>query len=186
MYGGLKLVNQKTDTISPYDPARDNTWNLQKGHTYLWTFHVSGQTTVGVSPSMSHNLGNGISNGVAPSPTILHSRGIPANFIGEQNCYYMFTINDDLVKTSNKTSGGYQTDSQYLSYRHFTFTFAYSSTGELGTDLYLTNFQLYDITSVIGKILRSGEIMYSTFVENNDIAKIRNGEEFLANEFIER
>jgi len=28
MWGGLKLVNQTTDTIAAYDANRDNNWNL--------------------------------------------------------------------------------------------------------------------------------------------------------------
>lgn len=87
--------------------------------------------------------------GVSPTPTLIASSGIPADFQGEKDCYYAFTINDDIVKTSNDARAGYDGSSQYLSYRHFTFGWTYSNTGALGTDIYLTNFRLYDITTHI-------------------------------------
>ena len=39
----------------------------------------------------------------------------------------------------------------YLSYNHFGVGFDYRSTGALGTDLYIRNFQMYDITDDIVK-----------------------------------
>ena len=188
MYGGLKLVNQTSDTPAAYDAARDNIWGLQSGHTYLIAFHAKGQSSVGVNFGWTHNMGNGVAAGITPAPTGLTNQGIPANFQGEKDCIYIFTINDSIIKTSTVTrtsSPKYVEGEQYLSYRHLTFSFGYSNTGELGTDLYLTNFRLYDVTSQLAQILKVGIANFHNFVEENGIFKIRYKSEAEANNLIE-
>lgn len=185
MFGGLKLVNQSTDTVSPYNATRDNIWNLQKGHSYILAFHAEGQSS---NPhnylSFNNNMGWGV-GGVSPTPTLIASSGIPADFQGEKDCYYAFTINDDIVKTSNDARAGYDGSSQYLSYRHFTFGWKYSNTGALGTDIYLTNFRLYDITTHVAQFTKQGIANFSQFIEQMEKAQIRKNSELLSSEFIE-
>jgi hypothetical protein len=41
--------------------------------------------------------------GLQPNPSNVSSCGIPANFNGETDCFYDFTINDDIVKTCTST-----------------------------------------------------------------------------------
>ena len=185
MFGGLKLVNQSTDTVSPYNATRDNIWNLQKGHSYILAFHAEGQSS---NPhnylSFNNNMGWGV-GGVSPTPTLIAANGIPADFQGEKDCYYAFTINDDIVKTSNDARAGYDGSSQYLSYRHFTFGWTYSNTGTLGTDIYLTNFRLYDITTHVAQFTKQGIANFSQFIEQMDKAQIRKNSELLSSEFLE-
>jgi len=85
--------------------------------------------------------------GVQPSPTTIVNEGIPADFNGEKDCFYIFKITDAISKPCTTTYSAYVAGTTYLSYRHLTFGWGYTSTGTLGTDLYLTNFRLYDITS---------------------------------------
>lgn len=184
MWGGLKLVNQTSDTVSPYNTARDNSWGLQKTHTYLLAFYAKGQSNNSTSVGFTNNMGWGV-GGVSPNPTILVNSGIPTNFQGEKDCFCVFTINDDIIKTSNDARAGYDGSSQYLSYRHFTFGWGYTNTGALGTDVYLTNFRLYDITNIVGKIKKNGQADFADFVEHNGIAKIEKKAEFLTNNLIE-
>lgn len=185
MWGGLKLVNQTSDTIAAYTLPRDNCWNLQQGHTYLFAFHVKGQSSNGTSFVWSNNMGWG-GGGVNATPTQIVNDGIPANFNGEKECIYIFTINDSISKTCTSSYSSYTANTTYLSYRHLTFGYGYSSTGELGTDIYLTNFRLYDITNFIGQIKKTGQANFSDFVENSNIAKILKNSEFLMNNLIER
>lgn len=188
MFGGLKFVNQSTDTVSEYNSDRDNIWNLQTGHTYILTVHVTGQTHNAASWNITHNMGNGVSVGVAPSPTIIISKGISTDFQGEQDSYCMFTINDNIVKTSTVTRTStpkYVEGVQYLSYRHIALYFGYGNTGELGTDLYLTNFRLYDITNHMAEFTKMGQAKFFDFVEQMDKAQIRKNSELLSSEFIE-
>ena len=185
MYGGLKLVNQSTDTVSPYNATRDNIWGLQQNHTYLFAFHVKGQSSNAVgSFGWTNNMGWGV-GGVGPTPTLVAKGSLPSNFNSEMDCYYIFTISDAIVKTSNDARGGYDGNSDYLSYRHITFNWNYTNTGTLGTDLYLTNFRLYDVTNHMAEFTKIGQAKFYSFVEQMNKCQIRKNSELLSTEFIE-
>ena len=92
-------------------------------------------------------------------------------------CYYIFTINDAIIKTSNDARAGYDGSSNYLSYRHFCLNWTYANTGTLGTDIYLTNFRMYDITSYMAKFNKNGQANFIDFIEQLDICKIRKNSE---------
>ena len=186
MWGGLKLVNQTSDTISPYNANRDNVWGLQKTHTYLFAFHAKGQSSNSPSLNVQNNMGWDRIAGMGPNPTYISTSTIPANFNGEKDCYIIFTINDDIIKTATETKGGYTTGEQYLSYRDLSLNYGYTDTGALGTDLYLTDFRLYDITNYIGQIKKTGITNFSDYVERNGILQIRNKAELLTSNLIER
>lgn len=186
MWGGLKLVNQSSDTVAEYNSTRDNIWGLQQGHTYLFAFHAKGQSSNSPSLNAQSNMGWDRIAGVGPNPTYIASSTIPANFNGEKDCYLIFTIGDTIIKTATETKGGYTTDLQYLSYRHLSLNYGYTNTGELGTDLYLTDFRLYDVTNYFGKIQKTGITNFSDYVERNGILQIRKKAELLTNNLIER
>ena len=185
MWGGLKLVNQKTDTIAAYDSNRDNNWGLQKGHTYFAAFHAKGKSSNSTSWGWANNMGWS-GGGVNASPTIITNIGIPSDFQGEKDCIFIFTINDDIAKNCTSAYSSYVANTTYLSYRHLTFGWGYSSTGTLGTDLYLTDLRLYDITNYMAKITRQGQAKFYDFVEQLNKAQIRRNSEFLSSNFIER
>ena len=185
MWGGLKLVNQKTDTIAAYDSNRDNNWGLQKGHTYFAAFHAKGKSSNSTSWGWANNMGWS-GGGVNASPTIITNIGIPSDFQGEKDCIFIFTINDDIAKNCTSAYSSYVANTTYLSYRHLTFGWGYSSTGTLGTDLYLTDLRLYDITNYMAKITKQGQAKFYDFVEQLNKAQIRRKSEFLSSNFIER
>jgi hypothetical protein len=170
--------------VSPYNAARDNIWGLETGHTYLLVFHVKGKSNNSATIGFTNNMGWGV-GGVSPSPTIISGVGIPQNFDGEMDCYCIFKINDAIVKTSSDARGGYDGSSQYLSYRHITFGFNYTNTGEMGTDIYLTNFRLYDISSYKAQITKQGIANFYDFVEDDNMFKIRKNSEVKTSNLIE-
>ena len=185
MWGGLLINNQTTRTIAAYDASRDNIWNLQKNHTYIFAFHAKGQSSNSPSLIVESNMGWDRIAGVGPNPTYLASKTIPANFNGEQDCYIIFKIEDDIVKVATENKSSYVQGTSYLSYKELCLNYFYTATGTLGTDLYLTNFRLYDITDQISQIKKTGAINFSSLVEQVDKAQIRKNSELLATEFIE-
>lgn len=185
MWGGLLINNQTIRTIAAYDATRDNIWGLQKGHTYIFAFHVKGQSTNSPSLIAESNMGWDRIAGVGPNPTYIATRTIPTDFNGEQDCYTIFTINDDIVKVATESKSSYVQGTSYLSYRELCLNYTYTSTGTLGTDIYLTNFRLYDITSHKAEITKMGQVDFSHFIEQIGNCKIRKQAEILASEFIE-
>lgn len=184
MWGGLKLVNQSTDTIAAYDANRDNWWHLQQNHTYIAAFHARGKSSNATTWGWANNMGWS-GGGVNPSPTIIANEGIPANFNGEKDCFYIFKITDAISRPCTSAYSSYVAGTTYLSYRHLTFGWGYASTGTLGTDLYLTNFRLYDITSNMAQFTKQGQANFYDIVEQMDKAQIRKNSELLSSEFIE-
>ena len=184
MWGGLRLNNQSTGGIHAYNASQDNMWKLQQGHTYLIGFHVKGQSSNSTTFGFSNNMGwDG--GGVSPSPTILVNDGIPTNFNGEKDCTCIFTINDTIVKTCTSAYSSYTAGTDYLSYRDFTFGWGYSSTGALGTDVYLTNLHMYDITSLVAKFGKNGVVKIGDLNERMNDCRIIKNAELCASEFIE-
>lgn len=119
---------------------------LVKGRTYIIMFDISGQSSNGLSTFYwTNNMGWG-GGGLEPSPSNIESDGMPSNFQGTKTCWYKFTINDEVYKTCTSQYAHFQVGTVYPSYNHFGFGFGYSKTGELGTDLYITNIRMYDLT----------------------------------------
>lgn len=139
MWGGLRIYNTNIT----------GTQILTKGHTYIIKFHVKGKCSR--SPEKfrwSYDMGwEGNNAGLLPQPTNVTYDFIPNPFQGEKECFYKFTVSDDIYKTctvsySNKVAGN-----SYLSYHHFCFNYPYGNTGSLGVDLYLSDFRMYDLTN---------------------------------------
>lgn len=185
MWGGLLINNQTTRTIASYDASRDNVWNLQKNHTYMFAFHAKGQSSNSPSLVVESNMGWDRIAGVGPNPTYLASNTIPVDFNGEQDCYIIFKIEDDVVKVATENKSSYVQGNSYLSYRELCLNYGYTATGTLGTDLYLTDFRLYDITNHMAEFTKMGQAKFYDFVEQMNKCKIRKNSELLATEFIE-
>ena len=187
MYGGLKLINSSGSGVHIYNSSTDNIFNLIKGHKYRIMFHVKGKSSNPFSDfGWSNQMGWG-GGGLNPTPSALSSHGISSNFNGEEDCFYEFTINDDIVKTCT-TSYSYATQgNNYLSYNHFAVGFTYASTGTLGTDLYITNLRMYDITD--GKnfqIFKTGIISTAGIIERDqNLTSLNKSGELLVNNFYE-
>lgn len=144
---------------------------LQKGHSYILKWHVKGQTCDSIDPYFTNQMGWG-GGGLDPNPSNVEKTYLPAGFIGEKDCYYKFTINDDVYKVCTVSYSGFVQGETYPSYRDFAFGASYSITNDLGTDLYITNIRLYDITNLTEqqiKILKTNIITCEDFYEGPDI-----------------
>lgn len=142
MWGGLRI---RMDSI-PNDKGI-----LQKGRSYRLRFKLNGQSSnIFSSVGFTNNMGWG-GGGLVPSPTIITSHtNIPSEFNGEAELIYEFTINDDVYKVCTTSYSSFVAGNTYLSYRDLQLGFAYQSTGTLGTDIYITDIELFDITDYKG------------------------------------
>ena len=115
--------------------------------------------------------------GLNPTPSNTHARSIPKNFQGEMESIYQFTISDALVKTCTNTYSGYTQGKQYLSYKDFMIGWGYESTGELGTDIIMSDFRMYDITNGYGSttnLFKNGTFSAIDIIETtvNDFSSV--------------
>lgn len=177
MWGGL--------VIKPFNIA-DNI--LQKGHRYVLMFHVKGKSSNSVVDTYwSNNVGWG-GGGLDPKPVInRNTMNLPSNFNGGTDVIYDFTINDDIYKVCTSSYSSFVAGNTYLSYNGFKFGFQYTNTGEWGTDLYITNIRMYDITNYTSSVnlAKSGILSISALNEIDGTARINKYSEALSGGFIE-
>lgn len=176
MWGGF--------VIKPYDMYNRDV--LVKGHTYIIKFNVKGKSSNTAEIVWSNQIGWG-GGGLSPQPSDVSYLTTPSNFNGEMECFYKWTINDDVWKTCTESYSGFVAGTSYLSYRDFKYGFGYASTGSLGTDLYITNIRMYDITEgeLPVSITTSG-VCQGTLIENNlNKVSFNRGNEVFASEFSE-
>lgn len=177
MWGGLVL--------RPFNIA-DNI--LQKSHRYVIMFHVKGKSSNSVVDTYwSNNVGWG-GGGLDPKPVInRNTMNLPSNFNGETDVIYDFTINDDIYKVCTSSYSSFVAGNTYLSYNGFKFGFQYTNTGEWGTDLYITNIRMYDITNYTSSVnlTKSGILSISALNEIDGNARINKYSEALSERFIE-
>lgn len=187
MYGGLRIRNSINSSAHIYDMNTDNIFNLQKNHTYAWIFTIEGNTTNAPSFVLTNNMGWG-GGGLLPSPSNVKSKNISTNFNGKTEVFYKFTITDDVVKTCTTSYGSnpniFTQGNQYLSYMDFGWYWGYDSTGT-GTNIYVSNIRLYDITNIQQQLNKIGIANFTSFIEENYNNKILFDGEFYGQEFIE-
>ena len=141
---------------------------LFKGHRYVLSWHVKGQSSASMSEvyfSSQVGWGTGYTNPSTTSNKIITQ---PENFQGEMDCYWDFTINDDIWKVcvDNQGNTSFVNGETYLSYAAVKLGYGYRETGPLGTDIYITNIKLYDITeNKTYKITKTG-IMKTTEISS--------------------
>lgn len=189
MWGGVRIRNSSINSCHEYNSDTDNLFNLQKGHTYVIYFKVKGQssnaaTSIGWTNQMGWSGG-----GLNPAPSNVEYLYTPVNFNGEMDCFYKFTINDEIVKTCTSSYSYAVSGKQYLSYNDFMYGFGYENTGTLGTDVYVSNYRMYDITNIVhgGNISLSGIINFLSFNEDDyNHAKISKYGEMQSIGFIEK
>lgn len=188
MFGGLLLLNSTTYSIHEYNPSIDNIFGLIDGHTYVWVFKVSGQSSTAPKLGITNYTGyeSNSTRGLNPAPTSIISHNISASFIGEKEIYYQFTISDSVVKTCKQSYSDFVKDKQYMAYRDFIWRWDYVSTGTLGTDIYVSNIRLYDITELPKfQIDKIGMIEETCLYEEKYGAKIQRDGELLLTQAIE-
>ena len=137
MFGGLVLHPFELDSNI-----------LQEGHAYVIMFDVRGYTSNVPVCYWSNNIG-----WEAPELTPILTGAITNNAIGKNfssinyvTYRYEFTVNDSIYKKCEKSYQNFIEGEYYLSYRDFFFGFTYKSTGSQGTELYIRNIRMYDVT----------------------------------------
>lgn len=172
MWGGLKLqIVEK----------------LLKGRTYIILFDVTGKSNNNATSwGFSNNMGWS-GGGLYPNPSDVTSCNIGTNFLGSKTCWYKFTINDDVYKKCTASYSSFVAGNTYPSYRDFMFGFDYQATGSNGTDLYLSNFRLYDITgsTINPRFTKNGLVDISDMVEGYSTMGIGKPGFIKTREFIE-
>ena len=137
MFGGLVLHPFELDSNI-----------LQEGHTYVIMFDVRGYTSNVPVCYWSNNIG-----WEAPELTPILTGAITNNAISKEfssinyvTYRYEFTVNDSIYKKCENIYQNFVEGEYYLSYRDFFFGFTYKSTGSQGTELYIRNIRMYDVT----------------------------------------
>ena len=150
--------------------------------------HVKGKSSNSVIDTYwSNNVGWG-GGGLDPKPVInRNTMNLLSNFNGETDVIYDFTINDDIYKVCTSSYSSFVAGNTYLSYNGFKFGFQYTNTGEWGTDLYITNIRMYDITNYTSSVnlAKSGTLSISALNEIDGNARINKYSEALSERFIE-
>ncbi len=134
VWGGLKV------NLFNIDPNI-----LQKGCKYRISFIIEGQSSNGIGAMyFSNQMGWG--GGGLTSVSASKYSTLPSNFQGRKEIYATFNITDDIWKVCTTTYSVFVAGTSYNCYRDLCWGFQYTSTGSLGTDLYVTNFKIQDIT----------------------------------------
>ena len=145
MFGGLVLHPFELDSNI-----------LQECHSYVIMLDVRGCTSNIPVCYWSNNVG-----WEAPELSPILTGVVTNNAIGKEfssinyvTYRYEFSVNDSLYKKCEKSYQNFVEGEYYLSYRDFFFGFTYKSTGPQGTELYIRNIRMYDVTKdeVIEKI----------------------------------
>lgn len=175
MWGGLVL-----------NPIAAGVCTFIKGHTYIIAFHVKGKSSMGASDCGWSNLVGWGGGGLTPSPSDVKSYNpVGNNFDGEGDFWYKWTMNDDLYKVCTSSYSSFVEGNTYLSYNGFKFGFPYQNTGSMGTDLYITNIRMYDITDNPDfDISKNGVISGVQLTEGPEI-KIMQTKDLITTNFIE-
>lgn len=156
MYGGMRI------SLLDLLPG-----GIQEGRRYKVTFDVEGQTYQSNSPiSITNNMGWG-GGGLTPNPLVIKNDStLGANFQGHKKCEYIFEVRDSIYKVCTTSYSSFVAGNIYPSYNHLTFHFGYGTTGDIGTDIYITNFKIMDITDTqLNSISDKGIATYDDFSE---------------------
>lgn len=199
---GYRIYRPPNITYSSSDSSTRTMWGgliiqpftgdsnfLIKTHTYIILFHVEGKSSNNASHIYwSNNAGwTGGAYGLTTSPTNVSYNTIGENFNGEKDMYYKFTVADDINKKCTTSYSSFTAGTTYNCYRDFKWGFEYTNTGAMGTDLYLTNFRMYDITTPnnVISVEKDGIVKASDFSDGCLDAKFYDGGEVQTTEFIE-
>ena len=175
MWGGLVL-----------NPMQAGIYNFVKGHTYILAFHVKGKSSnAAVDVLWTNQVGWG-GGGLDPIPSnVEYYNPVGENFNGEGDFWYKWTVTDDLYKVCTYSYSSFAEGNTYLSYAGFKFGFVYTDTGSMGTDLYITNIRMYDITDNPDfDISKEGIVSVNQLIEGPE-TKIMKTKDLITTNFIE-
>ena len=159
-------------TLSPMVSSRC----LIKGHHYRISWHIKGKSSRQMTDVYwTNNVGWG--QYPDANPTVHKAVLPPANFDGEMDCLYDFTIEDDIFQTTTSdVHSGFEPNTSYLAYASFKIGFTYQETGEMGTDVYITDVKMYDLTTgEVYKIEKNGIVKTTELVSGRrDSARLHS------------
>ncbi len=138
MWGGLR-VQLFTNFYS----------QLLEGHKYRISFTVTGQSsnsTTGGGLYFTNQMGWG--GGGLTNVGFSKAATLPSNFEGELKIVAETNVLDSIYKICTTSYSSFVAGTYYNCYRDLAFGFNYTSTGTLGTDIYITNFNVQDITEL--------------------------------------
>ena len=175
---GYRIYRPPNITYSSSDSSTRTMWGgfvmrfyeppFIKGHRYIINFETRGKTSnIPSDFGWSNNCGWG-GGGLNPSPSDVVIKNLPADFNSQEwsTISYAWTINDDIYKTCTSSYSSFVQGTVYPSYRDFKWGFGYISTGVLGTDLYIKNVRMYDLTTALQiDIKKTGIIEAENFWE---------------------
>lgn len=183
------IVNNKMRIYRPPNIAADTSqWGglrifganlgMTKGHTYIIMFDITGKSDGAIASfGWTNNMGWG-GGGLDPSPTNVsgyHPVTSGFNSSIPKTAWYKWTINDELYKVCTTSYSSFVAGNTYLSYNHFMFGFPYNATGTNGTELFLNNFRMYDITNTPNfNVSKAGNLNCVDIGENYSKTSLRN------------
>ena len=159
MWGGFVLDNT------------DNRFQFQKGHTYVLQFEIKGKTSNSVPDIYWTNyVGWGGGETQCSPSNISYANPVTADYNSNEwkTFTYKWTINDDVWKLCTSSYQSFVAGNYYVSYKGFKYGFSYTNTGSLGTDLYIKNIRMYDVTTNTPiEVKKTGIIEAVGFVEED-------------------
>lgn len=160
-----------------------------KGHTYIIEFNIKGKTSAAVGDIYWTNHCGWGGGGLEPTPSNVIHNGPGANWQSDEwfPFYYQWTINDDIYKTCTSSYSNFVQGTVYPSYKDFKFGFNYTDTGTLGTELYINNLRMYDLTENQNLSLnKNGQLITNGIIETNkQQTSFMSGKDILLNNFYE-
>ena len=154
MWGGFVIDNT------------NNRLNLQDNHTYLLQFEIKGQTSNNVSDIYWTNYVGWGGGETAPTPSGIKTYNpVTTDYNSSEwrTFTYKWTISDTVYKLCTSSYQSFEAGKSYVAYKGFKYGFTYKSTGTLGTDLYIKNIRMFDITNDVEIELNKEGIMVSKF-----------------------
>ena len=141
MWGGLRLR-----------PFELDNFYLFKNRKYKVSFKVKGKSSNDPGKIyFTNQMGwSGGAYGLG-SVSAYDFNTLGTNFEGEKEIYACFNITDEVFKYCTTSYSNFVTGETYNCYLDLSWEFNYTSTGELGTDLYLSDFKFIDITDDLDK-----------------------------------
>lgn len=197
---GYRIYRPPNITFSSSDSSTRTMWGgfvmrfpdtpFIKGHRYIINFEVKGKTSQIPSDTYWTNNAGWGGHGLDPTPSDVVIKNLPAEYNSDEWFLfsYAWTINDEIYKTCTSSYSSFVEGTAYNSYRDFKFGFTYQNTGTLGTDLYIKNVRMYDITTTSNVWLSKNGIMnadsfWETLSKQN--VEIHKNGEMTANQFYE-
>ena len=175
---GYRIYRPPNITYSSSDSSTRTMWGgfimrfletpFIQGHRYCINFEIKGKTSqVPSDIYWTNNAGWG-GHGLDPAPSDVVCYNLPANYNSEEWFLfnYAWTINDNIYKTCTQSYSSFVEGTDYNSYRDFKYGFTYQNTGALGTDLYIKNVRMYDLTTALQiDIKKTGIVKAENFYE---------------------